>query len=396
MNILSKNILTVLFLTVLMFAGSITQAQKDSTETKTSLETLRKLDEWKSRLNTSLAAENSVLKQLYVIESEQRRQENELAKIRRALAAIRARAADAEEKIDLLRTDKKRRTEIQKATLRRLYKLGQGGLWQILFESRDIHSFLMRYKIIRTLLERDKQIITGFQRQVRKLAAIRSDISSDIMTLAKLKDEGEKRQELVWFEREKRITLLEKIQRNKVLAMRATRELEQQNARLTDTIRSFSEPTRAPTVSPDSLVLDFANKKGKLKLPVIGGIVGHFGLQTSRQFGTVTKNHGIDIVASAGSPARVIADGIVRYVGEFLGYGRVVIVDHGGRYHSLYAHLDRFLIAKDDAVKEGTQIGTVGKSGALTECGLHFEIRHKGVALNPIDWFSLSTAKEEK
>lgn len=387
----------IIFLICSLFVaagGTLSWAQDPAPDQK-SLETLRKLEEWKSRLNTSLSAEQSVLKQLYLIDSEQRRQEAELSKVRKTLAAIRARSAEAEEQIDRLRQDKKKRIEIQKVTLRRLYKLGQGGLWQILFESSDIQSFLMRYKIIRTLLERDVQIIAGFRNQVRKLAAIRSDISSDIITLAKLKDEGERRQELVWLEREKRITLLEQIQRNKVLAMRAARELEQQNARLTDTIRSFPEPLQAEAVSPESLVLDFADKKGKLKLPVTGGIAGHFGLRTSRQFGTVTKNNGIDIRASEGSVVRVIADGIVRYVGEFLGYGRVIIVDHGDRYHTLYAHLDRFLVSKSDAIKEGTQIGTVRKSGSLSESGLHFEIRHKGVAQNPVDWLALGNGKEE-
>jgi septal ring factor EnvC (AmiA/AmiB activator) len=366
------------------------------TDTPVDDQTRQKLEEWKKRVTTSLKAEQSVLRQLYTIEAEQRRQQQELSKINGTLGKIRSRVAKYEGKIDALRADNNQRQTRVKNTLRRLYKLGRGGLWRILLESKDLQSFLKRYRAIKAFLFEDLKIISNFQNRLRNLASAKADLADDIATLDRLKQSAIFRKEAVWLERNKRMILLDQIQRNKALAMRATRELEAQDAKLAATIRDMPKSAVFASVSPESLVLDFVGRKGYLNLPVGGMIVGRFGKQTSRNFGTVTKNNGIDITASLGSPVAVIADGTVRYVGDFLGYGLVVIVDHGDRYHSLYAHLSQFYVAKGDAIKERTVIGTVGKSGALTDSSLHFEIRHKGVAKDPLAWFDFEQAKEEE
>ena len=119
-----------------------------------------------------------------------------------------------------------------------------------------------------------------------------------------------------------------------------------------------------------------------------GPIVGSFGVRVHSQFGTKTRSNGIDIAAPAGTPVRVVANGEVRYIGEFMGYGRVAIVDHGERYHSLYAHLSIFNVSRGDRVRKGDVLGTVGTSGLYTQPVLHFEIRHQGVAVDPLLWLA--------
>ncbi len=358
-------------------------------------ETLEKLESWKSRLKTTLKAEQSVLRQLYIIESEMNRQQNELFKINKKLGRIRGRVAKYEAEIDRLKEDRDIRERRVKTTIRRLYKLGQGGIWQILLGSPNLKTFLIRYKALNVYFERDVKVITSFNERVRMLAGYKADLAGDIETLAMLKAAAEQRRSQVWVQREKRMVFLGEIERNKALALRATRELEQQDAALTTTIQNLPGAKGPNTVLPDSLVLDFNSRKGYLKLPVTGAIVSRFGRNTSRRFGTVTKNNGIDILVSQSTPVHVVADGRVRYTGDFLGYGQVVIVDHGGRYYSLYAHLDRFWVAKGDSIKARTAIGTVGKRGALAQSRLHFEIRHKGVALDPMGWIDFGISKED-
>lgn len=396
---MKKTAFYILFTALIAICGyiAVSHAQPvvPEPEKKVDPETMRKLEEWKQRLNTAMAAEQSVLRQLYTIESEQRRQEAELAKINSELAKIRARVGQFEAQIDKLKEEKAQRTERLNITFRRLYKLGQGGMWRMLMESPDLNTFLKRYKAMQYLLEKDMEVVTGFNEKVRALAGAKQDLARDIYTLAQLKQDAVFRNEGVWLEREKRVILLQQIQQNKTLALRATKELQAQDQKLAATIASMPVHPTVNTVSPESLVLDFPSRKGYLKMPAAGAISGRFGLNTSSRFGTVTRNNGIDITAGQNASVRVVADGTVRYVGEFLGYGRVVIVDHGDRYHSLYAHLDGFWVAKGDSVKAGTAIGTVGKSGSLTQPTLHFEIRHKGTAINPMDWLDFSGAKEE-
>ena len=359
-------------------------------------EAKKKLEAWKLRLDQSLKAEQSVLRQLYTIETEQRRQQQEMEKINARLSEIRSRTSEAESRIEELKRDKQKRARRVNATLRRLYKMGRGGQMQILFESPDLKTFLKRHKALNHLMKNDQKQILAYQKKVQRLASTKAGLSDDLATLASLKDQAQSRKEDIWVEHQKMVILLEQIQRNKALAMRAAKEWEGQDAKIADTIRQLPSDQPKAVVSPQSLNLDFATRKGNLKRPVSGAIVTAYGKTKSERFGTVTKNNGIDFAAALNSPVRVVCDGIVQYVGDFLGYGRVLIIDHGDRYYSLYAHLDRFFVTKGDAVKAGSVIGTVGQSGSLTEPRLHFEIRYKGVAQDPMDWLDLGSVKEEQ
>lgn len=96
---------------------------------------------------------------------------------------------------------------------------------------------------------------------------------------------------------------------------------------------------------------------------------------------------GIDIANSegkVGDPITPFMDGKVIYAGEiFWGYGKHVIIDHGDNITSVYGHLDRIYVYKDQEVKIGDTIGTMGETGWATGTHLHFEIRVYGIPVNP-------------
>ena len=64
-----------------------------------------------------------------------------------------------------------------------------------------------------------------------------------------------------------------------------------------------------------------------------------------------------------------------------------MIVDHGQRYYTIYAHLSDLLKKTGEPVQRGEPIALVGDSGSLNGTRLYFEIRKDGKALNPIPWF---------
>ena len=107
--------------------------------------------------------------------------------------------------------------------------------------------------------------------------------------------------------------------------------------------------------------------------------------------GTVTRsynidrNHyGVDIAASEGAPALVIADGVVTSADWTVNYGYVVHIHHGNGYTSTYKHMSKIYKKKGDIIFKGDILGTVGTSGVLTSGPhLHFELWRDGIALNP-------------
>jgi len=92
---------------------------------------------------------------------------------------------------------------------------------------------------------------------------------------------------------------------------------------------------------------------------------------------------GIDIVAPVGTVVRAPADGQVRHASESGGYGNLVEIDHGLRFTTRLAHLDRVLVREGDAVRIGEPVGLVGVSGRTIGPHLHYEVIKDGRRVNP-------------
>ncbi len=92
---------------------------------------------------------------------------------------------------------------------------------------------------------------------------------------------------------------------------------------------------------------------------------------------TIRAHKGVDYAAPLGTPVRATADGKVKEKGNNGGYGKTVILAHGTKYSTLYAHLSRFnrKIKKGSYVSQGEIIGYVGKTGLATGPHLHYEFR---------------------
>lgn len=117
-------------------------------------------------------------------------------------------------------------------------------------------------------------------------------------------------------------------------------------------------------------------------------VPGHF--EITSDFGSrlhpvlnVPKLHaGLDIGAPEGAPVVAYLSGRVILVERFPAYGTILVIDHGEQRASLYAHLSAVAVQVGDLVAQGTPIGRVGSTGAVTGPHLHFEVRVDG---NPVD-----------
>ncbi|AZG69975.1 TPA: peptidoglycan DD-metalloendopeptidase family protein [Neisseria gonorrhoeae] len=137
---------------------------------------------------------------------------------------------------------------------------------------------------------------------------------------------------------------------------------------------------QAPSVMGIGSADGFSRMQGRLKKPVDGVPTGLFG--QNRSGGDVWKG-----VFYSTAPATVesIAPGTVSYADELDGYGKVVVIDHGENYISIYAGLSEISAGKGYTVAAGSKIGT---SGSLPdgEEGLYLQIRYQGQVLNPSGW----------
>ena len=116
--------------------------------------------------------------------------------------------------------------------------------------------------------------------------------------------------------------------------------------------------------------------------PVKGGVLtSGFGPRGRR------KHKGIDVATKTGTPIYAVADGTVVYSNnKQRGYGNLIIIRHPGKVLTVYAHNHRNLVDEGDDVRQGAQIAEVGNTGRSTGPHLHFEIRMRGKAVNPLKY----------
>jgi len=110
-----------------------------------------------------------------------------------------------------------------------------------------------------------------------------------------------------------------------------------------------------------------------------------FGPRIHPIFGGTRGHQGIDLAISTGTPILAAEDGFVVLATEsdYGGYGKCVIIDHGNKVGSLYAHQSQLAVAVGDYVRRGDVIGFIGSTGYSTGPHLHWEVRLAGYAVDP-------------
>ena len=124
--------------------------------------------------------------------------------------------------------------------------------------------------------------------------------------------------------------------------------------------------------------------------PVDGRLLNGFGPRQDPFTGEGQEIHkGVDIGAPTGTPIHVAADGIVRYADmQNGGFGRLVVIDHGGGVETWYAHMSKFYVHTGQDIRRGELIGAVGTSGRVTAPHLHYEVHVNGRPMNPYQYLA--------
>lgn len=117
--------------------------------------------------------------------------------------------------------------------------------------------------------------------------------------------------------------------------------------------------------------------------PVDGRLMGPFGMRTDPFNGEGEFHTGVDISSPMGTPVHVTADGIVVYADMRNGYGKLIVVQHGGGMETYYAHLSKYFVHVGQEVRRGDTIAAVGATGRVTAPHLHYEVRIGGGPVNP-------------
>jgi len=338
---------------------------------RTTLEGLRNKQSESGALSDDLERLNAEVRRIERLERKSQQQLTELT------AQLKAKRR-ALEKIDALGE----RTEQQiRSRLVVLYKTGEVGLIRaLLTDSESPRDIAEKYAFLSRMVRHDRDLLSQYRVQMQEYRDALADL--EIM---------EKKQSAVVLRRSREQETLQKARRSKKILLaevkqdaasleKMLQELRAKAARLNELVKKLETEGGQPYTGN---LAGLSTQKGRLLWPVPGKLRVGFGTSRHGELGTLIESHGFDIEAAAGTPVNAAASGKVIFANSLRGYGKLIIVDHGRKYYTLYAHMARFTKQVGDPVAAAEVIAYSGYEG---RDAVYFEIRQGGKPLDPGDW----------
>ncbi len=308
--------------------------------------------------------------------------DKQLNTITEEVVSAGAGLARAEKELDEKRMALRRRTV-------EIYKRGTLYDVEVMLSAHSFASLVARYKYLHELTLHDRHL-------VQQVEGLRDDIVDKRMLLVRLQTDLARNLQEKEQEARRLATLESRSQKNLASVQRSTtqararlQQLTRDESRIANAIATLETARRRAEMSPNSKPAAPSSIRtsdlGNLDWPVNGTILYSFGRVVNPN-NTTTRWNGIGIGAAVGTPVHAIASGEI-VLAETVGtYGSTVIVQHGGGDYSVYGSLQRINVRQGQQVQKGQTLGTVGETDPELPAHLHFEIRPKGRAVDPLEW----------
>ena len=276
----------------------------------------------------------------------------------------------------------------QRATA--LYRWQRSGdPWWFAEGASAFSATLKRHRYFAATLAFDRGLIGELHSETQRQESLRRRLSEQKDRLAAQKALLVLARAAVAQEMDKKKILLISLRQEKDSRLKALREMAaaaQRLQKLLDEIarRTIVRPKELP--APSSMGRGLDSLLGQLDWPVKGPVSAPFGKFKHPEFAAEIVRKGIDIDAPPGDGVRAVEKGRVVFADRFTGYGRMVIIDHGERYYTIYGHLSEIIRKNGEELARGEILGRVGDSDSLSGAKLYFELRKDGRSVDPLPW----------
>ena len=269
-----------------------------------------------------------------------------------------------------------------------LYRWQRGASpFMILNGDLSLSSLLKRKYYLQSTVAFDREMVQSLNEQATRQETLTEELARKRQNVDAQRRELTDVKEAVQKEAQKKRELLASIRGEKESRQRALKDLEQAALRLQKMIEELSRRSAGKSSKEAPAGSGLESMRGKLEWPVKGQLIGGFGKTKHHEFSTDVFRKGLEIEAPVGEEIRAVEKGKIVFADRFSGYGKMLIIDHGDRYYTVYAHLSDFLKKNGDPVKRGEAVALVGDSESLVGSKLYFEMRKDGRSIDPTPWF---------
>ncbi|MCB2226488.1 MAG: peptidoglycan DD-metalloendopeptidase family protein [Desulfarculaceae bacterium] len=326
------------------------------------------LDQWEAAAKT-MARLGGELKNL---EESYAKEQAEAAELERVQLELEQRLPGVLAEEANLRATLKRQERLYLQQVRALYLLGVESDQGLMASEQDYRRVAARSRAITWLLAGQHQRLNDLQAARRRLTHVQGSLALKQNQLAELRSQVEAARSRLSLLHTQRSNLLEHMQERRLAIIERIAAIKEAEARLA---RAFALlPQGAEEARP---LPGVRAAQGHLSPPVPGRVL--------RAPGGASRP-GITLQARDGAPVRAPWGGRVAYAGELGRMGRVVVLDHGEKVHTVLGHLGSLAVAKGQVVAPGEVVGTVAPGGRL-----YLEVRLEAKAVDPRAWLRLGS-----
>ena len=252
-----------------------------------------------------------------------------------------------------------------------------------LFASRNVFEAVETAHLLRLVNQRDEAILGQLQERVQNMELSRSTMNDQQARLLEKSQAVQSQRDKYKKSITETNSFIKSLRQQKALAEKAALEAEQAQKAAGNMIVALRKKKDALRKN------DYLAGRGRGSMfdwPVRGKISSNYGYRIHPILKRRILHTGIDVAAPNGTPVKAAGPGEVLFDGWLRGYGRVIILDHGRDYSTLYAHLSASLVKEGQVVNAGSVIARVGRTGNVTGYHLHFEVRKGSYVQNPLDY----------
>jgi murein hydrolase activator len=378
---------TLLLVSFICISVSTVQSADTTSNSERKFQRLKQeMQEKKKELRRTKRKEHSVLVDLDKIDRDIQAGSSELASQRRQLRNAEATLQGIEASNSEITRELTGLKRYYGQRLRALYKMQRSGSAVIIaIENPGIA--VKQTKYLSLIAEHDRVMMQEYRGALDRLALRQKEITQKKEEILGRQRVIETKKTELESKRRQKAVILASIRQKKSLYEETLHELEESSASLWAMIKKEEAERRSEKTAyaPDERESKTSGaEKARLPWPLEGHVLTHFGMQRHPRFGTMVFRRGIEIEAREGQPVRAVSDGEVVYADWYKGYGKLLILDHGNGFYTLYGNLSQLDLDKGARVTKGQIIGLAGETGSLKGAKLYFEIRRNGEAVDPL------------
>ncbi|MDK2920254.1 MAG: hypothetical protein PWQ37_2987 [Candidatus Petromonas sp.] len=372
-----KNSLIVFLSFIIIFVMTFEVFALDISKDKEKLREINsKIEEVAKELKENENKQKTVVSEINRLEKNIQKLEGEIDDINDKIVETKSKIEKTKNDLAIAEDNILNKKEVLNSRLRVMYKNGQVGYMEVLLDSASFSDLLTRIDMVKRIFKHDVDLLKYLKEQrdlIEEKKLSLENYSSELVSL--MNNIKEKQNKLVVSRGE-----MERVKKQLVKDHKA---LEDQEDELNKLAKKLEEEIRRKQSSRKYV-------GGSMTWPSPGytRITSPFGYRLHPILKKKKLHTGIDIGVPYGSNVVAAQSGTVMHADWLGGYGRVVMIDHGGGIVTLYAHNSKLLVKEGQEVKRGQVIAKSGSSGLSTGPHLHFEVRKNGKYVDPMGYVS--------